>query len=145
MYEHEYAVETPVARDAIWAVFSDVDRWTQWDTSMEKVAFDGPMQTGTVFRMTPVGQEEITSRLVDVRAGELSVDRTEFAGLTLTFTHRFDPLPGGGTRVAFRVEIDGAGVDGAPGVRTVETEIGPAITADFPDAVNALIALAAAR
>jgi hypothetical protein len=32
----------PMRPEVIWAVLSDLDRWPRWDTSMERVALQGP-------------------------------------------------------------------------------------------------------
>jgi hypothetical protein len=42
MWVHEYTAETAVSPEAIWAMLSDLDRWPRWDTSMERVALQGP-------------------------------------------------------------------------------------------------------
>lgn len=134
MWTHEHSTDTPLPAAAIWRVLSDVDRWADWDTSMTAVALEGPLAVGTPVLMTPKGQEPIRSVITDLRENELHADETEFGGVTLRFSHALAPLPHGGTRVTFRVEIDGAGAD------TTGPELGPAITEDFPDAIRALIA-----
>jgi hypothetical protein len=58
--------------------------------------------------------------------------------VTLRFSHTLERLATGGTRVRHRLEISGAAAD------QVGPELGPAITADFPDAMEALIAHARA-
>jgi len=92
---------------------------------------------GTV-TMTPRGQDPVTSVITDIKANERYADQTEFGGVTLSFSHTLDRLPGGGTRVTHRLEITGDQA-GEPGPR-----LGPAITEDFPDAMAALLAYAAA-
>lgn len=51
-------------------------------------------------------------------------------------SHRLEPAGSGRTRVVYRTEIAG------PGVEARGSGIGEAITADFPETVAALIALA---
>lgn len=138
MWTHEHSTDTPLAPEPIWRVLSDVDRWTDWDTSMDSVTLQGPLAVGTAVLMTPKGQEPIRSVITELRDNELHADETVFGGVTLRFSHALARLPDGGTRVTFRVEIDGEGAD------ATGPELGPAITEDFPDAIRALIARAAA-
>ncbi|AJT66067.1 hypothetical protein [Streptomyces chattanoogensis] len=84
------------------------------------------------FRSTP--HAVITA----VEEDRLYADETEFGGVTLRFSHTLTPLPEGGTRVVHRLEITGAGAD------EVGPELGPAITEDFPQAMDALLACVAA-
>ena len=60
------------------------------------------------------------------------------ASLLQATVHRLEPLPGGGTRVTYRTEITG------PAAEQVGPELGPAITADFPDVLAKLVAHAEA-
>ena len=53
--------------------------------------------------------------------------------------HRLERLDGGGTRVTYRMEITGPAAD------EMGPQVGPAITADFPETMAALVALALAR
>ena len=64
--------------------------------------------------------------------------KTEFGGATLGFSHTLTRLPDGGTRIVHRLEIVGDQAD------AVGPEIGPIITEDFPEAMAALLAYAAA-
>jgi hypothetical protein len=138
MWEHEYTVETNVSPEAIWAVLSDLDRWPRWDTSMERVALQGPCAVGTKVAMTPQGQDPIVSTIVAIKETEHYADRTDFGGVTLEFSHRLTRLGTGGTRITHRLEITG---DGAA---ELGPQLGPEITADFPEAMDGLLACAGA-
>jgi uncharacterized protein YndB with AHSA1/START domain len=138
MWVHEHTVETAVSPEAVWAVLRDLDQWPRWDTSMERVALQGPFAVGTRVAMTPVGQEPIVSTIVAIAEPEYYADRTGFGGVTLEFSHTLTRLAGGGTRITHRLEITG---DGAA---ELGPQLGPEITADFPQAMDGLLACAAA-
>jgi hypothetical protein len=138
MWAHEYTVETDVSPEAIWAVLSDLDRWPRWDTSMERVTLPGPFAVGSQVAMTPQGQDPIVSTIVGITAPEFYADRTDLGLVTLEFSHRLTRLGTGGTRITHRLEITG---DGAA---ELGPQLGPEITADFPGAMDGLLAWAAA-
>jgi len=138
MWTHEHAAETPLPPEAVWKVLADLDNWARWDTSMERVELHGPLKAGSTVTMTPKGQDPITSVITEVAENERYADQTEFGGVTLGFSHTLVGLPGGGTRIVHRLEITGARAD------AVGPEIGPMITEDFPEAMAALLAHAAA-
>jgi hypothetical protein len=137
MWTHELTVDSQLAPEAIWAVLADMDNWARWDTSMESVKLQGPFSVGTRVAMTPKGQDPITSVIAEIRENEFYADETDMGDVTLRFSTALTRLPDGGTRVVHRLEISGPAAD------EVGPELGPAITADFPDAMRALLAYAA--
>lgn len=136
MWIHEYAAETVVPRERVWEALADIDSWTAWDTSMAAIRLDGPFAVGSQISMTPHGQEPIKSTIVEISELERYADQTSFGGVTLQFSHTLADLEDGGTRIVHRLEITGADAD------LVGPEIGPMITADFPEAMDGLIAYA---
>jgi Polyketide cyclase / dehydrase and lipid transport len=137
MWEREYTSETSADPAAVWSVLRDLDNWASWDTSMEWVRLHGRFGVGAEVVMKPIGQDPISSVIVQADENELHTDQTEFAGVTLRFSHALVPLDKGGTRVVHRLEITGSAAD------QVGPELGPAITEDFPEAMAALLARAA--
>jgi hypothetical protein len=135
MWSYEHVAEAEVAPETIWSVLADIDGWAEWDTSLEQISLLGPFQVGTEISMTPVGQQPIRSTIVEIVDNRRYADRTEFAGVSLLFSHTLT-ASAGGTRIVHRLEI------GGPTADRVGPELGPAITADFPDAMAALIARA---
>jgi hypothetical protein len=135
MWIHEHTAETAVPRDLIWTALADIDNWTAWDTSMQEIKLNGPFAVGSTVAMTPLGQDPITSTIVEITEGTSYADETVFGGVTLRFSHTLTSL-GEGTRIVHRLEITGDAAD------EVGPEIGPMITADFPEAMDGLIAYA---
>jgi carbon monoxide dehydrogenase subunit G len=138
MWEYEHTIETTVASRALWEVWSDIEAWAQWSPGIAEIRVDGPFAAGTTFAMIPgPGEEPINMRLAEVVVGEQFTDVCDFGGAIVTTVHRLEPLDDGGTRVTYRTEITGSEAD------ELGPQIGPAITADFPDVVAALVARAA--
>jgi uncharacterized protein YndB with AHSA1/START domain len=136
MWSYDYTAETTAPRVAVWAVLSDLNRWANWDTSLEWVRLDGAFGVGATVVMKPYGQNPITSMIVAAVPNERYADQTEFGGVTLRFSHTLTPTDARGTRVVHRLEITGPDAD------RVGPDLGPAIVEDFPEAMAGLLARA---
>ena len=138
MWTHEHIADTDLKPEAVWNVLKDLDNWPRWDTSMEEVTLEGPFAVGTRVTMKPTGQDPITSVITEVSENQRYADETDLGDVILRFGHTLTALPDGGTRITHRLEITG------PKAGELGPELGPAITADFPEAMAALLAYAAA-
>jgi uncharacterized protein YndB with AHSA1/START domain len=139
MWEYEYGVETGAGVAALWDRWSDVAGWPRWNAGIEKIEIDGPFAVGTTFTMTPPGDEPVTLRLVEVVPGERFTDEMDAGDFVVRTVHQLEPAGAGRTRVTYRTEITG------PAAAEVGPELGPQITADFPDVLAALVAVAEAE
>jgi hypothetical protein len=139
MWEYEHATETVAPPEEIWRLWADVPGWRSWNAEIEKVEIDGPFAVGSQITMTPPDDEPILLKLVQVEEDALFVDQMDAGDFTVTTMHRIEPIGGGRSRIVYRTEIDGPAAD------QVGPELGPAITADFPQTVGALVRLAEGR
>jgi hypothetical protein len=106
--------------------------WPQWNDGIETIAVDGPFEVGTVFTMTPPGDEPIRMRLVEIKPGESFTDEMDAGDFVVRTEHRLEPAAAGQTTIVYRTEITGAAAG------QVGPELGPKLTADFPEVVAAL-------
>lgn len=139
MWEFEHSLEVNASPLAIWQLYSDVSAWPKWDDGIAALELHGPFAVGTTGTITPVGQESLPFRLVEVSPNEGFADETEIpgAGLTIRFSHEILPLAGGSSRITHRVTMSGPAAD------TLGPQIGSAITAGTPKAMQTLADLAA--
>ncbi|MFF0384144.1 hypothetical protein [Streptomyces sp. NPDC004286] len=86
--------------------------------------------------MTPDGQDPVHLLVAEATVNELFVDEARFDGLLLRTIHRLGQGERGHTRVTYRMEITGTGAN------QLGPQIGPAITADWPETMAALVKLA---
>jgi uncharacterized protein YndB with AHSA1/START domain len=137
MWEYERSVATSAGREAVWRCWSDMAAWPQWNAGIASIEIDGPFAMGTTFRMTAPGEDEpVTLRLARIVPGEEFTDEMDAGDFIVSTVHRLEDLPGAGTRIVYRTEISGPAAD------QVGPELGPQITADFPDVLDALVRLA---
>src|SRR5207244_13303893 len=127
---------TPLFR-SIWALYEDLTTWPSWDAQAELITRDGPFAAGTTGTMKFVGQEPLEYRLTKVEPLREFVDETLVDALVVRVSHLLEPLPGGRLRITYSAEIDSPEEEAH--------EVGPMITADFPDTVAALVGRAKER
>jgi Polyketide cyclase / dehydrase and lipid transport len=133
MWEYERNMETIADADALWRCWSDMAAWPEWNQGIEKIEIAGPFAVGTMFTMTPPGEDPVDMRLAEIVAGELFIDEMDGGDFVVRTVHRLERLADGRTRVLYRTEITGPAAD------QIGPQLGPAITADFPDVLAALV------
>jgi hypothetical protein len=129
MWTTEHSIEAHVGVNAIWRAWADVPRWPEWNADIERIELIGPFATGSKIAMTPRGQGPVHLRVADVIEGEQFVDEAEVAGTIVRTTHRIEVLEEHRVRVVYRLDASGPAAE----------EIGPAISADFDDTLEALV------
>ena len=136
MWTYENSIETTATPQAVWRLWSDVETWGAWNGEIEKIEINGPFAAGTQILMTPPGDDPIPLVIAEAVENERFVDEARFGDLLLRTTHRIDPIGQGRIRVVYRMEITGNGADEAG------PQIGPGITADWPETMAALVRMA---
>jgi hypothetical protein len=136
-FTYTHASEAGVSAGAVWSLYEDVATWPLWDSEAEWVTREGPFVSGTTGAMKFRGQEPLRYRLTRVEPGREFVDETPVGELVVRVSHLLEPLGPGRLRITYAAEIDGP--------EEQAQKIGPAITADFPDTIASLVALAKER
>ncbi|MES9520678.1 polyketide cyclase [Streptomyces capoamus] len=136
MWQYQHSIESSATPEAIWRLWADVEDWGTWNAEIEKIEMDGPFAPGTQITMTPPGDDPVLLHIAEAVENELFVDEARFDGLLLRTIHRIDRIDQNRIRVTYRMEITGAGADEAG------PQIGPGITADWPETMAALAELA---
>ncbi len=136
-FQYTHSIEAEVGADAVWALYEDVSTWPRWDDQAELITRDGPFTAGTTGTMKFAGQDPLSYRLTRVEPLREFVDETPVGPLVVRVAHLLEPLASGRLRITYAAEIDGP--------EDHAQEIGPMITADFPDTIASLIGLAMER
>ena len=136
MWEYEYSHETSAPQEALWRHWSDMASWPRWNDGIQTIDVEGPFSVGTTFTMTPPGDEPIKMRIVEIEPGESFTDEMDAGDFVVRTEHRLEPVTAGLTRIVYRTVITGQAAD------RVGPELGPEITADFPEVLAALAKLA---
>ena len=139
MWVAEHSIATSASREAILDLFADVTRWPAWNRGTAWVTLDGPFAAGTTGLMKIPDQDPLPFRLVVVDADGFE-DETPIpeAGIVVRVRHTISSARDGRINIVYRATIDGPRAD------ELGPEIGPQVTADFPEVLAALAARAEA-
>jgi uncharacterized protein YndB with AHSA1/START domain len=132
MWTVEHSVETGAAPEAIWSLWSDVDRWPEWNADLANAELDGAFEAGSTIRMTSADGDVVELRIAEAEPPVRFVDEAQVGGITVRTTHRVDRAAADRVRIVYRMEISGPEAD------TIGRELGPQISGDFPDVLAAL-------
>ena len=133
MWTHEASIDIQATPAALWRLVSDVATWPRWDASLARAQAHGPFAEGTRVTMQMMGDAPaIDSTLQDVRENEGFSDEVLLDGHCIRVHHRLRPLTPSCTQVLYRTEITGPQA----------ADWGQRVTADFPQVLAALKALA---
>jgi uncharacterized protein YndB with AHSA1/START domain len=139
MWSAEHSIETTAAPESVWMLWTDVASWPRWNADLDSAELSGTFAAGSTITMFPNGDEPIELTIAEAEAPERFVDQAEMGPIVVRTTHRIDRLGDDRSRIVYRMEITGPEAD------TLGPEIGPQITADFPDVLAKLAAVAEGR
>jgi hypothetical protein len=127
MWSTEHSIETSASPRAVWRVWTDVPRWSEWNADLARAELEGEFREGSAIRMTSRDGDVIELRIAEAAGPELFVDEADFGNIVVRTTHRVES-----GRIVYRMEITGPEAD------IVGPELGPQISGDFPEVLKAL-------
>ena len=136
MWSTEHSIETTAAPEKIWKLWSDVGGWPRWNADLDRAELVGPFAAGSGITMFPRDDDPIELTIAEAAAPVRFVDQADLGPVVVRTTHRVEPLGDDRARIVYRMESTGPEAD------TLGPDIGPAITADFPDVLATLAAAA---
>ena len=132
MWTTEHGRETAASAEAFWRIWTDVPAWPEWNADLERAGLSGPFAAGSTITMIPHDQDQIELRIAEAVEPERFVDEAEFGGVIVRTTHRIEQW-GDRNRVVYAMEITGPEAD------NLGPQVGPEISADFPQVLAALV------
>jgi hypothetical protein len=136
MWSTEHSVETTATPQVVWDLWSDVGGWPRWNADLDRAELAGPFAEGSAITMFPREDDPIELTIAEAVAPERFVDQADLGPIVVRTAHRVERLGDDRSRIVYRMEITGPEAD------TLGPQIGPEITADFPDVLMALAAAA---
>ena len=108
MYLFECEATLQAAPAAVWAVWTDVARWPEWDVSKEIARLDGPLEPGVSGWAKQRGNLGGPFTITAVEPGRRWVSECPMLLGKVVFDHVLEPVATGGVRVVKRVEAEGS-------------------------------------
>lgn len=105
LFECEATFEAEPA--AVWAVWTDVEHWPEWDVSKEIARLDGPFEPGVSGWAKQRGNLGGSFTVVSVNAGRRWVSECPMPLGKVVFEHVVEPVVGGRVRVVKKVSVEG--------------------------------------
>ena len=115
----------------VWAVWTDVARWPEWDVSKEMARLDGPFQAGACGWAKQRGNLGGSFTITKVEDGRRFVSECPVPLGKVIFDHMLEPVAGGGVRVIKRAEVQG-------GSRPLMRLLAPRMRRDVTESLAAL-------
>jgi hypothetical protein len=132
MWAAEHSIETSATPEAIWRLWAEVPRWPEWNADLDRAELEGDFAAGSTIRMTSKDGDSVELRIAEAVEPERFVDEADLGNVTVRTTHQVDRGDSDRVRVIYRMEITGPEAD------TVGPELGPQISGDFPEVLQAL-------
>lgn len=105
LFECEATFEAEPAE--VWKVWTDVERWPEWDVSKEIARLDGPFQPGVCGWAKQRGNLGGSFTITVVDDGRRWVSECPVPMGKVVFDHILEPVAGGCVRVVKKVEVQG--------------------------------------
>jgi uncharacterized protein YndB with AHSA1/START domain len=105
LFECEATFEAEPAE--VWKVWTDVERWPEWDVSKEIARLDGPFQPGACGWAKQRGNLGGSFTITVVDDGRRWVSECPVPMGKVVFDHVLEPVAGGRVRVVKKVEVEG--------------------------------------
>jgi hypothetical protein len=105
LFECEATFEAEPAE--VWKVWTDVERWPEWDVSKEIARLDGPFQPGACGWAKQRGNLGGSFTITVVDDGRRWVSECPVPMGKVVFDHVLEPVAGGRVRVVKKVEVQG--------------------------------------
>lgn len=133
----KHSIKTNAKPEAVWALWENLNQWSQWDHGIEASHLDGSFKTGATGWLKPAGGPKVKFELLDVIPLKKFHDRSYLPLTKLDFIHTIEQ-DGDSIIVTHQVEMTGLLTF------LFSKIIGTGIKKDMPSAMAKLVQLAEA-
>ncbi len=106
-WEQQRSAACPASREQIWAVWSDAERWSEWNSGVRSATLDGPFAAGTKGRLRPASGPTGSIEITELEPNSRWVTVTRLPGARFALEHRLDDGPDGQLQVTYRAQLGG--------------------------------------
>ena len=134
MFESKKEVKGNFNLEKVWKLYENVERWVEWDGSLEKASLEGKFIVGSSGVMTIIGMPEMPFTLIEVKKGNSFTTKSVVGPFEIEVSHKLTKLSEVSSVIEHGVTVKG------PDSEKV-TQIGSGIAHSFTSALDKLGAL----
>lgn len=135
MYTFEETLTAPVSADKIWALYSDVSRWPDWNEVINSVELNGPFENGATGSIQVLIAPPLGFRLENVEPGEGFDIVAGLGDLKVIMHQRLIDDGDGECTIKHSLTMEGAN-------EAMLYTVGEMLSANIPDSMQRLLELA---
>ncbi|MCR2033980.1 SRPBCC family protein [Adlercreutzia mucosicola] len=133
MFYYEESATGQADINRIWDLYSDVSKWSTWDSGVRSVRLSGPFSAGTHGVMEMSHGPDLPFILVECSQMKGFTTKSEMGPMTITFEHALEE-DAGNVIITHAVTIDG-------GEESQMDNIGKGITAGLAGCLKKLLSM----
>ncbi len=134
MFNYENTITGKMNIEELWDLYSNVNRWHEWDTEMQKIELEGEFTTGTKGTMFMNGMPPLPFILDEVEKNKKFIDTSTLGNITVQFGHFIINEGNDVYTLKHTVTLTGASDEELEG-------IGKGIVSDLPESMEKLYQL----
>jgi hypothetical protein len=135
MFKYENMVRGKMKIEEVWNLYSNVNRWSEWDTDIQNVDLEGMFVKGTKGTMFMNGMPPLAFTLDVVEKGEKFINSSSLGDIAVQFGHYIIDEGNNEYTLKHTVQITGSDDNKLQG-------IGQGIVANIPISMEKLFQLA---
>jgi uncharacterized protein YndB with AHSA1/START domain len=136
MWDFEHSVQAPASRERVWALWTDVSGWPNWNPGVARAELDGPLAEGATGTVRAAGGPTSTLKVLSVEPDRRFVTEASERFMRLRFEHELADMGNGQVRITHRVRMTGIATP------LMRRTVGARLERSIPAAVAALVELA---
>ena len=133
MWEFEHSVQAPVSRERVWALWTDIPGWPDWNPGIARAELDGPLAEGATGSVRGAGGPASKLTVLEIEPERLLVTEASERFVRLRFEYELADADDGQQRITHRVRMSGLATP------LMRRTVGPRLERSIPTALEALV------
>lgn len=105
-YRVSHSELTAARPEDVWALWSDINHWPEWDEGLDTAAAAAGLETGKTLLLKPKGAPAtVEVKLIDVKPGQYFIDETRLPFGVIRASHLMEQA-GDKTRLTHTIEAE---------------------------------------
>ena len=107
IWQYDHTQMTTASREDVWAIYSDVPGWHDWDPAVRRISLEGPFAAGTRGKVRPSLGPTVSFELTDVRPLHGFEYQVRLPLAVLHFGHALTDAADGGLAISHPTRVTG--------------------------------------